>query len=58
MQCILNDDEKINKCQATLLYMYTCFLNCVFFLQDPTASLDLVDLDDTPAPDPVGTFAG
>ena len=31
---------------------------CVFFLQDPTASLDLVDLDDTPAPDPVGTFAG
>lgn len=25
---------------------------------DPTASLDLVDLDDTPAPDPVGTFAG
>lgn len=31
---------------------------CFFFLQDPTASLDLVDLDDTPAPDPVGTFAG
>ena len=50
MQCLLKKNVK----QHTL-HLFSKFC---FFLKDPSASLDLVDLDDTPAPDPVGTFAG
>ena len=46
--------KKKNVKQHTL-HLFSKFC---FFLKDPSASLDLVDLDDTPAPDPVGTFAG
>ena len=52
MQCLLKNKTK----QKKTTYFTPVFY--FFFLQDPTASLDLVDLDDTPAPDPVGTFAG